>query len=186
VTARRARYEIAGEEQAAASSAADAAGERRRNFWRAFYGVVLSALGVAMLATGYWFGVGILAIGLWPLSIAVLVAFRPRAYEFHLLDDRFQVFDLFGADARCPLARRRGDAVRRRERMVVRRRRVGLQPAPAEAWPLALEARDQGRRWGCLPATYAMEGDELMNLMWSYWGAAQQEQPRASATLEPF
>ena len=159
---------------------------RRRNFWRAFYGVVLSALGIAMLATGYWFGVGILAIGLWPLSMAALVAFGPRAYELHLLDDRFQVYDLFG---------RLTHDVPWRDVTSMRFVGVNAWSFVVVAWVCSPRRPKQGRwRWkrgtkdddGALPDTYAMEGDDLMNLMWSYWGAAQNAPPRPSATLEPF
>jgi hypothetical protein len=58
---------------------------------RVVVGVVVGGFGTAMLATGYWGGLVLLAIGLWPLSLAALVAFRPRAYELHLNEDGFRV-----------------------------------------------------------------------------------------------
>jgi hypothetical protein len=159
---------------------------RRRNVRRALYGVLLSAAGIAMLVTGYWFGAGVLLIGLWPLSMSALVAFWPRAYELHLLDDRFQVFDLFG---------RLTHDVPWRDVVAMQFVGVNAWSDVVVAWVCSPRHPKRGRwRWkrgteeddGCLPDTYAMAGDDLMNLMWSYWGAAQKAAPPVSPTLEPF
>jgi hypothetical protein len=159
---------------------------RRRNLRRAVYGIALAALGIAMLATGYWFGVVPLAIGLWPLSMAVLVAFRPHAYELQLLEDRFRVYDLFG----------------RLTHDVPWDDVVGMNFVGANAysfvvvgWVCSPRRPKRGRwRWkrgtadddGCMPDTYGVDGEELMNLMWSYWSAWRKTSPPVSAALEPF
>lgn len=39
---------------------------------------------------------------------------------------------------------------------------------------------------GCMPDTYGVKQDELMNLMWRYWEARQGSVSAAPPTLEPF
>jgi hypothetical protein len=38
---------------------------------------------------------------------------------------------------------------------------------------------------GCMPDTYGLKQDELMNLMWRYWEARQGSVSAAPPTLEP-
>jgi hypothetical protein len=158
----------------------------RRNAVRIVVGVVLCAVGTAMLATGFWGGLVLLAIGLWPLSMAALIVFKPRAYELQLDDRGFRVHDLFGRvvhDVTWPEVRALIAVGANAYSFIV----VG--------WVLSPRRPKRGRwRWkrgtrnddGCMPDTYGMKADELMEAMYSYAGVRSPAAPAADVTLEPF
>jgi len=159
---------------------------RRRNALRVAIGVVLCAFGTAMLATGYWGGLVPLAIGLWPLSLAFLVAFRAPAYELHLDENGFRVHDAFGRVAHdigwAELADMKVVGANAYSFLVL-------------AWVCSPRKPKRGRwRWkrgakdddGCMPDTYGMKADELGRLMWSHGNERRPAAPTGSLTLEPF
>jgi hypothetical protein len=159
---------------------------RRRNAVRIAVGLALGAVGTAMLATGYWGGLVLLAIGLWPLSLAILVAFRARAYELHLDEDGFRVHDAFG---------RLTHDVSWLELVDMRVVGANAYSFLVLAWVCSPRKPKHGRwRWkrgtkdddGCMPDTYRMRADDLARLMWSYRNARVQAAPASSLTLEPF
>ena len=159
---------------------------RRRNAFRIVIGVALCAVGVAMLATGFWGGLVPLAIGLWPLSLAFLIAFRARAYELHLNDGGFRVYDAFG---------RLTHDVGWTELVDVRVVGANAYSFLVLAWVCSPRKPKHGRwRWkrgakdddGCMPDTYGMKADELGRLMWSYRNGRRPSAPASSLTLEPF
>ena len=143
---------------------------RRRNLFRIAFGVVP------------------LAIGLWPLSMAMLIAFRDDAYRLELDEDGFRVRDLLG----------------RVVHDVGWHELRGLMPVGANAysfivvgWVLEPRRPKRGRwRWkrggkdddGCMPDSYGVKPDDLMNLMWSYWNARRPASaaPAASPAFEAY
>lgn len=159
---------------------------RRRNAFRWVFGLVLCAVAAAMFATGYWVGVIPLVIGLWPLSMAVLIAFRRDAYALELDDGGFRVHDLFGRVAH--------DVGWHELRGLLP---VGLNGYSfiVVGWVLEPRRRNGGVwRWkrggkdddGCMPDTYGVKTDELMNLMWSYWNERRVKAPVSSPAFETF
>jgi hypothetical protein len=159
---------------------------RRRNALRLVVGLVLCGVGAAMLATGFWGGLVLLAIGLWPLSMAALILFGPRAYELQLDERGFRVHDLFGRvvhDVTWPEVRALIAVGANAYSFIV----VG--------WVLSPRRPKRGRwRWkrgtkdddGCMPDTYGMKADELMDAMYSYAGVRSRTAPATGISLEPF
>lgn len=159
---------------------------RRRNAVRIVVGLALCAVGTAMLVTGFWGGLVLLGIGLWPLSMAALIVFRPHAYELQLDDRGFRVHDLFGRlvhDVTWPEVRALIAVGANAYSFIV----VG--------WVLSPRRPKRGRwRWkrgtkdddGCMPDTYGMKADELMDAMYSYAEVRSRTAPATGVTLEPF
>jgi hypothetical protein len=158
---------------------------RRRNLLRAVVALVVCAFGVGGIVAGAWpLGVVVLAIGLWVLAMAALVAFGPRAYRLDVDDRGFRVHDLFGRvvhDVRWP--------------ELVDLRVVGANAYSflVVAWVCNPRRPKHGRwRWkrgtadddGCMPDTYGMKADELARLMWSRRTAGAPS--GGAATLTPF
>ena len=144
---------------------------RRRNAFRWLFGLVLCGVAVAMFATGYWVGVIPLVIGLWPLSVAVLILFKRDAWTLSLDEHGFRVNDLFGRVAHDVSW---GDL-------------RGLRPVGRNAysfivvgWVLANDDE------GVMPDTYGVKPDDLMNLMWSYWNERRGAAPASSPAFEAF
>lgn len=143
----------------------------RRNAFRWVFGLVLCGVAAAMFATGYWVGVIPLAIGLWPLSVAVLISFSRDAWTLSLDERGFRVNDLFGRVAHD----------------VSWHELRGLMPVGRNAYSFivvgwVLENDDDG----CMPDTYGVKPDDLMNLMWSCWNERRVEAPVSSPAFETF
>jgi hypothetical protein len=137
----------------------------------------LGAFGVGGVIWGAWpLALILLGIVAWQVTMAWLIAFHPHSYELTLDDRGCLVHDIFGNVAHD---------VSWDEVVELLPVNVNAFSFIVVAWVCAPRRPKQGRlRWrrgtknddGCMPDTYGMRADALINLMHEYTAAA----PRAS------
>jgi hypothetical protein len=160
----------------------------RRNLVRVLLALLIGVFGIGAATSGaLLIGLPVILIAAALLAMAIFIAFAPRSYVLELDDDGFRVHDLRGRVAHDV----RWSELRR------------LLPVSANAFAFTvvgweLSPRREGHgfwRWtrgtkhddGCLPDTYGMKPDAMMDLMLEYAGArAPAATAPADWRLEPF